>query len=93
MSQLLYALVIHLDLLDVSLLDIFELYVFICHSKSFDDSYKTLVLAQKKYSQEILTCNYGTNLMPSFSMYTECIDHVFFRFFSFVFTTTLNTFT
>jgi hypothetical protein len=70
MSQFLYVFVIHMDPLNVSL-DILELHVSICHSKSFDDIYKTLVLAQKKYNQEILTCNYGTNLMPSFSMYNR----------------------
>jgi hypothetical protein len=71
MSQLLYALIVHFNLLSLFVLDIFELHVnFVCHSMSFDDVYKMLELTQKKCNPKISTCNYDINSMPFPSMYS-----------------------
>ncbi len=37
--------------------------IFYCHSKSSNDVYKMPMYVPKKYTHEIFTCNYGTNLM------------------------------
>jgi hypothetical protein len=44
--------------------------IFSCHSESFIDVYKMPMYAPKKYTHEIIRCNYGTNSMSYLLTYS-----------------------